>query len=97
MLESYSHFTSELLLCALGDLTMSNLVYTHIAYLNNSVEIPLFSTEISFIYCFSLLYVQGFALVRLLLFTVPFVRLLFFTISSITVLHVSPAFQELGK
>jgi hypothetical protein len=51
MPETYCHLPSELVICALGDLTMNNLVYT-VRFLERERRNPLVQHEISFIYLF---------------------------------------------
>ena len=60
MLETNIHFTPQLLICAAGDLAMSNLVYTaHLLELER--PIAMVSTKISCLYIFIYLssWVQG--------------------------------------
>jgi len=70
MLETNRHFTPELLICALGDLNMSNLAYT--ARLLEWQRSTLFDLYENFFY---LLFALGsrFACVRLLPYTVCYI------------------------
>jgi len=68
MLETNSHFTPDLSLCAVGDLTTSNFTYT--TRLLGWQRSTLFGLYENFFYLFIFALVSRFACVRLLPYTV---------------------------